>query len=114
MDVLHSVSSLVRNQIGRLATETRTCPHRSTSPPDTLKAIVPSSYIRVVYIRNLEFAPLRRHQSLDLFEHRRIVHVDAGHRVIRLRLLRFFFDADNPIALQFRDSEPLGIRHFLQ
>src|SRR5260370_9560614 len=64
--------------------------------------------------RDRGLAPPRRFQTLNLLEYGRVVKIDADHRVMGLRNLRFYFEADDLASAYFRPTEPIGVRNFLQ
>ena len=69
----------------------------------------------VVHVGDFEFAAAGRLQGLDDSEHVRRVDVDSDHREVTLRVgLRLLLNADDFVALQFRDAVAFRILHLLE
>src|ERR1700682_4066678 len=70
--------------------------------------------VEVVHIGNFEFAAARGFQAANLLEYGGIVQVDSDYGVVRFRIARLFFDADNAIAANLGNAKTLRILHFLE
>ena len=75
---------------------------------------MPFADVSVIDVGDFQFAAVATAPGLDFLENRRIVHVNAGDGVIRLRLLGLLFDADDAIAGELRDAEALRVGDLLQ
>ena len=71
----------------------RMCPASVHQPSRIIEAHRAFADVGVVDVGDLQFAARRGHQRAHLVEHRRVVHVNAGHGVVRFRLCRLLFDA---------------------
>src|SRR5579883_3362810 len=70
--------------------------------------------IGIVDVGDLELAARGWLERASLVENRLVIHIDAGHSVIRFRLLRFLFDAQDAIAFDLGHSKALGIVHLFE